>query len=126
MRLLTLGITALLGTAGMSAILAQTVDGLDVQAVKKRAADLQAEAQAFVDQVKDRGDEFREQATVVRKSGMDNMQRVAATDLPKGPDGKIDFDELVQGAASNANTSRTPPRAAAPAARRATAARRLR
>ena len=79
MRLLTLGITALLGTAGMSAILAQTVDGLDVQAVKKRAADLQAEAQAFVDQVKDRGDEFREQATVVRKSGMDNMQLIADT-----------------------------------------------
>jgi conjugal transfer pilus assembly protein TrbC len=104
MRFLTLGLAALLGTAGVSAILAQTVDGLDVQAVKKRAADLQAEAQAFVDQVKDRGDEFREQATVVRKSGMDNMQRVAATDLPKGPDGKIDFDELVQGAASNANT----------------------
>lgn len=103
MRLLTLGITALLTTAGLSALLAQTVDGVDVQAVKKRAADLAAEAQAFVDQVKDRGDEFREQATVVRKSGMDNMQRVAATELPKGPDGKIDFDELVQGAATNAN-----------------------
>ena len=91
MRLLAFGITALLATAGLSA-LAQTVDGLDVQTVKKRAADLAAEAQAFVDQVKDRGDEFREEATVVRKSGMDNMQRVAATDLPKGPDGKIDFD----------------------------------
>ena len=103
MRLLTLGITALLCTAGMSAIVAQTVDGLDVQAVKKRAADLQAEAQAFVEQIKDRGDEFREQATVVHKAGMDNMQRVASTDLPKGPDGKIDFDELVQGAATNAN-----------------------
>lgn len=102
MRLLAFGITALLATAGLSA-LAQTVDGLDVQTVKKRAADLAAEAQAFVDQVKDRGDEFREEATVVRKSGMDNMQRVAATDLPKGPDGKIDFDELVQGAAKNAN-----------------------
>jgi conjugal transfer pilus assembly protein TrbC len=104
MRLLAMGIATLLGTAGMSAILAQTVDGLDVQAVKKRAADIAAEAQAFVDQVKDRGDEFREEATVVRKGGMENMQRVAATDLPKGPDGKIDFDELVQGAANNANT----------------------
>lgn len=102
MRLLAFGITALLATAGLSA-LAQTVDGLDVQTVKKRAADLAAEAQAFVDQVKDRGDEFRQEAKVVRKSGMDNMQRVAATDLPKGPDGKIDFDELVQGAAKNAN-----------------------
>jgi conjugal transfer pilus assembly protein TrbC len=84
-------------------LLAQSVDGVDVQAVKKRAADMAAEAQAFVDQVKDRGDEFREQASVVRKSGIDNMQQVAATDLPKGPGGKIDFDELVQGAATNAS-----------------------
>ena len=71
MRLLTSGIVALLGTAGLSALLAQSVDGVDVQAVKKRAADMAAEAQAFVDQVKDRGDEFREQANVVRKSGID-------------------------------------------------------
>jgi conjugal transfer pilus assembly protein TrbC len=110
MRLLTSGIVALLGTAGLSALLAQSVDGVDVQAVKKRAADMAAEAQAFVDQVKDRGDEFREQASVVRKSGIDNMQRVAATDLPKGPGGKIDFDEFVQGAATNANVPGAMPR----------------
>ena len=46
MRLLTSGIVALLGTAGLSALLAQSVDGVDVQAVKKRAADMAAEAQA--------------------------------------------------------------------------------
>src|SRR3546814_13941856 len=33
---------------------------------------------------------------------MENMRRVAATDLPKGPAGAVDFDELVQGAATNA------------------------
>src|SRR3546814_11848405 len=33
---------------------------------------------------------------------MENMRRVAATDLPKGPAGAVDFDEIVQGAATNA------------------------
>lgn len=103
MRLLTMGVLALLGTAGLSALLAQNVDGVDVQAVKKRSADLAAEAQAFVDQVKDRGDQFREEAATVRENGTENMRRVAATDLPKGPAGPVDFDEIVQGAAKNAN-----------------------
>lgn len=105
MRLLPLGILALLGTAGVSALLAQTVDGVDVQAVKKRAADLAAEAQAFVDQVKDRGDQFREDAAATRASGTENMRRVAAQDLPKGPAGPVDFDEIVRGAAQNASAN---------------------
>ena len=91
MRLLAWGITALLGTAGISALLAQTVDELDVQAIKKRSADLAADAQAFVDQVKNRGDEFREEAVAIRESGTENMRQVAAKDLPKGPAGPIDF-----------------------------------
>lgn len=103
MRLLTMGVLAVLGAAGISAVLAQTVDGVDVQTVKKRAADLAAEAQAFVDQVKDRGDQFREDAATVREGGTENMRRVAASDLPKGPSGPVDFDEIVEGAAKNAN-----------------------
>jgi len=105
MRLLRLGIVALVATAGVTALLAQTVDGVDVQAIKKRSAELAADAQAFVDQVKDRGDQFREEAASVREQGVDNMRRVAATDLPKGPAGAVDFDEIVQGAAKNAGTS---------------------
>lgn len=101
MRLLTLGGLALLCTAGLSTLLAQSVDGVDVQAVKKRAADLATEAQAFVEQVKDRGDRFREDAATVQTDGLDNMRRVASTDLPKGPAGAVDFDEIVQGAAGN-------------------------
>jgi len=103
MRLLTLSITALLGTAGLSALLAQTMEGLDIQAIKKRSADLAADAQAFVDQVKDRGDAFREDAVVVRENGIENMRQVAAKDLRSGPGGAIDFDELVDGAVKNLN-----------------------
>ncbi|EPR11043.1 hypothetical protein M527_04830 [Sphingobium indicum IP26] len=76
MRLLVWGTVGLIGIASVSALLAQTVEGLDVEAVKRRSADLQAEAQAFVDQVKDRGAAFREDAAVVREEGMRNMRQV--------------------------------------------------
>lgn len=103
MRFLVIGTCVLLGTASISALLAQTIDGIDIQAVKKRSADLAAEAEAFVNQVKDRGDQFREDAAQVRDAGTENMRRMATTELPKGPAGAVDFDELVQGAAQNAN-----------------------
>ena len=58
------------------------------------------------DRVKDRGDAFREDAAKAGDAGMANMQRVAKSDLPKGPAGPVDFDEIVAGAASNATASK--------------------
>lgn len=101
MRKLILAGGALLAAASVTALLAQTVDGLDLEAVRKRSAEMQDEAVAFVEQVKDRGDAFREDAASVRVGGMQNMERVATADLPKGPAGPIDFDEIVAGAATN-------------------------
>lgn len=106
MRKLLWAAVSLLGTASVSALLAQTIDGVDVQAVKKRAADLQADAEAFANQVKDRGDAMREEAATVRDRGMENMQRVSRTELPKGPAGPVDFDEIVQGASTNATAGK--------------------
>ena len=101
MRLVAWGVTALAATAGLSALVAQSVDGVDVQAIKKRSAEMAAEAEAFVNHVKDRGEEFREEAVAVREGGTRNMRQIAKRDLPKGPDGAVDFDEIVQGAAAN-------------------------
>ena len=102
MRAYLWGSAAIVAVASVTALLAQTVDGIDVQAIKQRSADLQADAEAFVNQVKDRGDAFREDAAQSRDAGMANMQRVAKSELPKGPAGPVDFDEIVAGAASNA------------------------
>lgn len=98
-----IGIGVLLGTAGISALLAQTVDGLYIQAIKRRAAGLETDAAAFADHIKDRGDAFREDAFAVQEGGTDNMRRVAASDLPTAPKGAIDFDAIVLGAAANLN-----------------------
>jgi conjugal transfer pilus assembly protein TrbC len=101
MRMLLWITGALAAVAGVSALLAQTVDGLDIQAIKQRSAEMQAEAEAFVEEVKTRGDAFREDAQAVREAGLDNMQHAAKAGLPKGPAGSIDFDEIVAGAAAN-------------------------
>jgi len=103
MRVLPLSLAVLGTCAGLSALLAQTVEGLDLQAIKAGSAAMQADAQAFADHVKDRGDQFREEASQVREGGVSNMARIATADLPKGPNGAVDFDEIVKGANANAN-----------------------
>ena len=104
MRLVIWGVTALATAAGVTAVLAQSVEGVDIQAVKARAAAMASDAEIFVEHVKDRGDQFREDAATVRDGGTDNMRRIATAELPAGPTGAVDFDELVQGAAANAST----------------------
>ena len=96
-----IGVGMLLATAGISALLAQTVEGVDVQAVKRRATGLAADAEAFVHHVKDRGDAFREEVLAVQQGGTDNLRRAATSHLPKGPNGAIDFDAMIAGAAAN-------------------------
>lgn len=103
MRLFAWSLIVILGTASITAVIAQNVEGLHIEAIRKRSAEHQADAEAFVNQVKDRGDAFREQASVVRNGGSENMKRLAAGDLATGPAGAINFDEIVQGAATNLN-----------------------
>lgn len=101
MRLIRFGLLAIVGTVGLSA-LAQTIDGQDLDAIRKRSAEMKADAEALVEHVKDRGATFREDAREAQDQGMANMRRVSASDLPKGPPGAVDFDEIVKGAAANA------------------------
>lgn len=104
-RLLFTASAAIAGIVGIQAI-AQTVDGLDLQAVKRRAAAVQSDAQAFADHVRGRGDAFREEALTVRDNGLENLKAIAKTDLPKGPAGAIDFDEIIAGAGRNVTDAR--------------------
>ncbi|WP_242128564.1 type-F conjugative transfer system pilin assembly protein TrbC [Sphingobium sp. Sx8-8] len=101
MRLSTFGLALILATVGISALIAQNVEGLDVQMIKQRSLASQAEAQAFVDEVKDRGHAFRADALEAHRGGTENMKRVAANDPSTGPAGPIDFDAIVGGAAQN-------------------------
>lgn len=101
MQLSRIATTVLFLSLGVSALLAQNIEGLDVQAIKKRTVQMQAEAEAFVNEVKDRGDAFRTDAIEAHRGGTENMTRVAARDLPTGPSGPIDFDAIIEGAVQN-------------------------
>lgn len=106
MRAILFASIILAGLAGGATLLAQTSDELDIQAIKARAAAMAADAETFVAHVKDRGDALREEATSTAEGGRENLKRLAPADLPTGPKGVVDFDELVAGAVGNLDAPR--------------------
>jgi hypothetical protein len=98
---LVLGAIAGLTAIGGIQAIAQNIDGLDLEAVRKRAAAMQEDAQTFADHVKGRGDAFREEALAVQQQGTDSLTDLAKADLPTNGDGPFDFDEIIQGASQN-------------------------
>lgn len=100
-RQLLRSVTLFGSIALVSAAIAQTVEGIDIGAVRTRAQEEQKNAEDFVQSVLDRGKPYEVEAQEVRTSAMEALARVNPADLPKGPDGPVDFDTLVAGAASN-------------------------
>lgn len=103
MRRLTIMIAAAASLAGVAGIqaLAQNVDGIDVEAIKRRSAAMKDDAETFVQHVRNRGDAFREEAIAVRKGGSENMVALAKTDIPTNGSDAFDFDEIIKGASQN-------------------------
>jgi conjugal transfer pilus assembly protein TrbC len=93
---------ALFGSLALvSAAIAQTVEGLDLGAIRKRAAEEQKDADTFVQSVMERAKPFEPESQDLRASAMERVALISPADLPKGPDGPVDFDALIAGAASN-------------------------
>jgi conjugal transfer pilus assembly protein TrbC len=81
----TLLIGGALGVACAAAVVAQTVPGLDLQAIQRRADATAADAQAFVDEIKRRSDAVAGDARETVAAGQDNHQRYAdATGKARG------------------------------------------
>lgn len=99
---------SLLGLAAVSAALAQsaaqTVEGLDLAAIKARGTQQVTEAQAFVDAVAHRGEPHEAEAEELREAGLAAASSAGPASLPKGPAGPVDFDEILAGAAANSQT----------------------
>jgi conjugal transfer pilus assembly protein TrbC len=100
MRRITIVIATLAGLAGIQAI-AQTIDGLDLDAIKRRSAAMQGDADIFAQQVQNRGDAFREEAVAIQAKSGANFASLAKADLPVNGDGAFDFDEIIKGASQN-------------------------
>lgn len=109
MRRITIVIAAIAGLAGIQAI-AQTVDGLDLEAIKRRSAAMQGDADIFAEHVRNRGDAFRKEAVAIQAKSSTNLTALAKADLPVNGDGAFDFDEIIKGASQNvAGTKGDPP-----------------
>lgn len=89
------GVVAL-GAAG--AVLAQSMEGLDLQAIQNTAERQGQDMAGFLKQVVNRGDEVKVAAQEAADTGMAQMRRLDSTKLPKVAGGDVDLDELVAGA----------------------------
>ena len=98
-------VLALVATIGGIQAIAQTVDGLDLDAIKRRSAAMQGDAETFADHVRNRGDAFREEAVAVQTKATGNLVELAKADLPVNGDGAFDFDEIIKGASQNVSST---------------------
>ena len=83
------------------AVLAQTVEGLDLDAIRARSAKSEQDATALVNEVERRGDAFRKDAQTVQAVALEQMRTIDKASLPRGPAGAVDFDEMIQAASAN-------------------------
>ena len=83
------------------AVLAQTVEGLDLDAIRARSAKSEQDATALVNEVERRGDAFRKDAQTVQVVALEQMRTIDKANLPRGPAGAVDFDEMIQAASAN-------------------------
>lgn len=101
MRFTASGVAGFMMLAGASAVLAQTVDGLDLGEVRARAREETADAQVFVESVVGRGRAHEAEAQELREQAMQSVASFDPAQLPKGPEGAVDFDQILAGAAAN-------------------------
>ena len=88
------------------AVLAQTVEGLNLDAVRDRSATMEADARALSAEVERRGDAFRQDAETLRSVALEKVRTIDKANLPKGPAGAVDFDEMIDAASSNMRDNR--------------------
>lgn len=80
--------------------IAQSVDGLDVEAIVGKGETHAKDAEALAKEIESRADLYRADAADTTASGQNNMV-ANASKFGGAADGPIDFDEIVGGAVSN-------------------------
>lgn len=94
------------GFAGVGAALAQTVDGLDLDAIRARAAVQSEDAAGLSAEVARRMEEYRPDAQALDAAARKKVEALDPATLPKGPVGAFDFDELIVAASGNLKDNR--------------------
>lgn len=86
-----------LGFGTFSAVLAQSVEGLNIQEIERRAKEQAGDAQALFDFATANAEVHREQAQHAVEAGNDAMRDLDVSDV-RGADGPIDFDDMLSSA----------------------------
>lgn len=94
------------GFAGVGAALAQTVEGLDLDAIRARAAAQSEDAAILSAEVARRVEEYRPDAEALDAAAREKVQGLDLAALPKGPAGALDFDEMIAAASGNLKDNR--------------------
>ena len=106
MKKLLLSALAIASIGTGCAVLAQTVEGLDLDAIRARSAKSEQDATALVNEVERRGDAFRKDAQTVQAVALEQMRTIDKASLPRGPAGAVDFDEMIHAASANLRRTR--------------------
>lgn len=86
-----------LGCGTFSAVLAQSIEGLDIQQIERRADEHAEDAQALFDFATANAEVHREPAQEVVEAGGEAIRQLDVSDITTA-DGAIDFDEMLAGA----------------------------
>ncbi|MGB3796716.1 MAG: type-F conjugative transfer system pilin assembly protein TrbC [Alteraurantiacibacter sp.] len=104
--ILTVGIA--IACCGVTAAIAQSVEGLDIQMLEERSAEFAEDAEELLAFVRDSGEVHTEEAQALVDAGTQRMANVDVTGIgPSG--GDIDLDALVAGAKGNLQAPKAAP-----------------
>lgn len=89
------GIVVLGLAAGVAA---QVTEGINFDAIQEKTAEDAASLEVFVNQARERGEEFQEQAQQLTQAAFKKIGELEPDGAGQGATGPIDFDELITGA----------------------------
>lgn len=101
-------LASLLGLGAVTAVVAQTVEGLDIGAISRRADAGSEDAARFVAEVSRRGEALRDEAQDAAARGDANLARQAVSERTGKPTGGVDFDAMIKGIAGGGDTGQAP------------------
>ena len=97
MRKLLSVLVSILGLGTAAAVVAQTVEGLDIRAIEARGAVHAEEVEAMLGQALERARTYDEEAQAIADAARADLRRARAVPGGGGANG-VDLDELVEGA----------------------------
>jgi conjugal transfer pilus assembly protein TrbC len=109
MRKTLVAIGACVALASVSAVVAQTLGGLDLQRIQDKADKEGGDLSALVGQAASRGELYKDSAEKTAGDAITAIKSIDPARLPVSTKGAVDFDAMVAGAQANLNAPKSAP-----------------